>query len=69
MITTCNHCGKVIRKRPAVIENQKHVFCSQSCAGKFIGNQRLNKKYKQDIAARNKIRWLAKMYKARTDIK
>jgi len=63
MITICDYCGKTIRKRPAVIENQDHVFCDQQCSGHYIGLHRTNNTGR-DLTAYNKIRKLAKLYKA-----
>jgi len=67
MITTCNHCGKIIRKRPAVIENQKHVFCDQQCAGHYISEHRTNN-INKNLNAYYKIRILAELNKAKRAI-
>ena len=40
-IIDCEYCGKETYKRKCFIEKSKNLFCSQSCANKFQGRNKL----------------------------
>lgn len=63
----CEYCEKEIYKRPVDIKNNKHIFCSSSCTGKFYANDtsmRNNKQIKLNCKQCNK-----EIYKAPARIK